>query len=248
MYVERHRKVDFKLNSSKRQLFGHLMLSLILTAFAVSIISVACYASIEEIDNAIQETNVSIEELNAVIAEGEADKVTAHEMAEKARELDLDEEHVVITEAKKIYSEAHDRAETAKATLESKQSELSALQAKKDAELAEIARAEEEAKKNSKGRYIGDFKLTGYCPCAKCCGSYGNKTATGVTPKEGTTIAVDPRVIPYGTTVYIEGVGYRVAQDCGGAIKSKKIDVFVSNHSACFRPEINTTAAVYIVE
>lgn len=53
-------------------------------------------------------------------------------------------------------------------------------------------------------------------------------TSTGVTAVEGKTIAVDPNIIPYGSTVLIDGKEY-LAQDCGGAIKGNKIDVFVES-------------------
>ena len=58
-------------------------------------------------------------------------------------------------------------------------------------------------------------------------------TATGTTPKWG-TIAVDPSVIPYGTKVYIPRFGRTfVAEDCGGAIKGNKIDIFMNSESEC---------------
>lgn len=60
----------------------------------------------------------------------------------------------------------------------------------------------------------------------------GNRTATGVWPKEG-LIAVDPRVIPLGTQVYVEGYGYAVAADTGGAIKGNIIDVFFPSLQRC---------------
>lgn len=77
---------------------------------------------------------------------------------------------------------------------------------------------------------LGTFKLTAYCPCYKCSEGYGARTSTGKTAQVGRTIAVDPRVIPYGSRVMINGHEY-IAEDCGGAIKQKKIDIFFSSHA-----------------
>lgn len=81
------------------------------------------------------------------------------------------------------------------------------------------------------GKYLGRFKITHYCTCAQCNGGWGAKTAWagGIVP--GQTIAVDPNVIPKLAEVYIDGYGYRRAEDCGGAIKGNRIDVAVSSHS-----------------
>ena len=77
---------------------------------------------------------------------------------------------------------------------------------------------------------LGEFKLTAYCPCSKCNGKWaGGITSTGVTAQAGRTIAVDPKVIPYGSHVVINGHEY-VAEDCGGAIKNKRIDVYFDTH------------------
>lgn len=53
------------------------------------------------------------------------------------------------------------------------------------------------------GEPLGEFRLTAYCPCMKCCGKTDGITSTGTTAAEGRTIAVDPRVIPYGSAVTI---------------------------------------------
>ena len=75
------------------------------------------------------------------------------------------------------------------------------------------------------------YLLTAYCPCYKCSEGYGDLTATGKRAVEGRTIAVDPKVIPYGTELYIDGVGYRTAEDCGGLVKGKHIDVYFDSHA-----------------
>lgn len=79
-------------------------------------------------------------------------------------------------------------------------------------------------------QYIGDFKITAYCPCVKCCGKSDGITATGTKATAGRTVAVDPSVIPYGTRLYIDGNIY-TAEDCGGEIKGNKVDIFFNTHS-----------------
>ncbi len=49
-------------------------------------------------------------------------------------------------------------------------------------------------------------------------------TALGL-PAERGVVAVDPDVVPYGTKLWVEGYGFAVAGDCGGAIKGDRIDV-----------------------
>ena len=62
----------------------------------------------------------------------------------------------------------------------------------------------------------------------------GNRTATGTWPSRG-TVAVDPRVIPLGTKLYIEGYGPAVAADTGGAIKGQIIDLYLPTEDQCWQ-------------
>lgn len=80
--------------------------------------------------------------------------------------------------------------------------------------------------------YIGTFDCTAYCAeeYPHICGGTGI-TASGAPVTAGLTVAIDPEVIPLGTILYIEGVGVRIAQDTGSAIKGQKIDVAVETHT-----------------
>lgn len=83
------------------------------------------------------------------------------------------------------------------------------------------------------------FTVTAYCSCKICCGNYSPevtgreaRTSTGAIPQQGRTIAVDPMVIPYGTSVHIDGMGDYIAEDCGGAVRQNHIDVYFDSHEA----------------
>jgi 3D (Asp-Asp-Asp) domain-containing protein len=79
---------------------------------------------------------------------------------------------------------------------------------------------------------LGEFKVTHYCPCPKCCGEWADGvTYTGTVATEGRTIAVDPDVIPLGTVVVIDGQEY-TAEDIGGAIQGSRIDIYMDSHQA----------------
>ena len=82
-------------------------------------------------------------------------------------------------------------------------------------------------------KYLGKYKITHYCPCKRCCGGY-TKTASGTRPKAKRTIAVDSNYIKLGSKVKIGKTTY-IAEDTGGAIKGKKIDIFVKSHSEALK-------------
>lgn len=70
-------------------------------------------------------------------------------------------------------------------------------------------------------------------------GSNGNSyTFTGTRPRRNpdgySSIAVDPRVIPLGTKLWVEGYGYAIAEDTGGAIKGNAVDLFFNSSSEVY--------------
>lgn len=77
---------------------------------------------------------------------------------------------------------------------------------------------------------LGMYDITAYCACVKCCGKSDGITATGTKATEGRTIAADPKVLPYGTKVIINDHEY-IVEDCGGAVKGNRIDLFFDSHS-----------------
>ena len=79
--------------------------------------------------------------------------------------------------------------------------------------------------------YLGTFVATYYC-CERyphICGTGDGLTATGVAVEPG-IVAVDPKVIPLGSTVVIDGEEY-LAADTGGLIKGQRVDIAVPTHA-----------------
>lgn len=94
---------------------------------------------------------------------------------------------------------------------------------------------------------LGKFDLTWYSPKELGKDNASQlKTSTGTTPKEGRTIAVDPKIIPYGSIVYIQDYGYYIAEDKGGAIKQNRIDIFTNSHEKAIQ-EGHKVANVWIL-
>ena len=77
--------------------------------------------------------------------------------------------------------------------------------------------------------------------------SPGAKTASGTTVTEGRTIAVDPDLIPLGWWVYIEGYGFYRAEDTGGAVKGKIIDIYFDSSNQVKRFGRKKGNTVYVI-
>ena len=73
------------------------------------------------------------------------------------------------------------------------------------------------------------YKVTAYCPCAKCCGKASGRTAAGTKATAGRTVAASSQ-FAFGTQLNIGGHVYTV-EDRGGAINGNKIDIFVNSHA-----------------
>ena len=97
------------------------------------------------------------------------------------------------------------------------------------------------------GTYLGDYTITYYCGCEKCCGKTDKITKLGTTAMAGRTVGTDWNVIAPTTKIYIEGVGERVVEDTGGGIQGNHIDVYVDSHEEALQLG-RATRKVYTVE
>lgn len=81
------------------------------------------------------------------------------------------------------------------------------------------------------GQYLRSIKMvaTGYA-AGHCGGSASGHAALGMHAGKG-IVAVDPRLIPLGTHLYVVGYGYCLAADTGGAIKGNRIDLCFDSYN-----------------
>lgn len=171
---------------------------------------------------------VSSAEIKKDIDAANAKCEAAHQLAENARALGVDESHYTIWYAKKLWAEHNE--------------DVVALTKEYNKALAEEKKAAEVA---SNGVALGTFKLTFYTGAADEGGSI---TAMGTPVTPWYTVAVDPRVIPLGSKLRIEGYnGIFVAQDTGSAIRGSILDLAVGSKTEANRLGIQYRK-VYLVK
>lgn len=92
------------------------------------------------------------------------------------------------------------------------------------------ARAEQAAAYEAMGvwTYAGEFTVTAYCPCEACCGRWADGVTASGLPAGPGIVAVDPDVVPLGSTVIVDGQKY-LAADTG--VTGNRIDICVTDHS-----------------
>lgn len=81
--------------------------------------------------------------------------------------------------------------------------------------------------------YVGRYLITGYDICERCCGKTDGVTASGTIAAVGRTVAASAE-FPFGTHLYIEGIGERIVEDRGGAIGGGRLDVLCHDHAECY--------------
>src|SRR5690625_896354 len=153
--------------------------------------------------------------------EEEAEETVTEPEEETSEEPEADEkEEVVKEQVNEDASQPESPKEDSKATAKAAPSNTNDKVAEQAAPVQEETKSEDKAEGN-----VIHATATAYT--AKCVGCSGI-TATGVdlnANPNAKVIAVDPSVIPLGSQVYVEGYGYAVAADTGGAIKGNKVDV-----------------------
>lgn len=157
-----------------------------------------------------QTVNIVAEEVKKENVENK----TIEDTQEKQIEKNKEEKKDVVTKKKETSKkdENTDKKETSK-----KKSTSTKKTTKKSS-------AKKSTKKESKKVNLGTFKVYAY--------SSGGITASGARTKANHTVAVDPKVIPLGSKIMVNGKVYK-AEDTGGAIKGKKLDIYMPSESAC---------------
>lgn len=97
--------------------------------------------------------------------------------------------------------------------------------------------------------YVGDFKITYYCDerYDHICGGNG-VTASGKPTEVGVTAAADWSVLPKGSKIYIQNVGWREVQDIGGGVNGQHVDVLVHGHQEALNIGTSTEGVWLLVE
>lgn len=129
-------------------------------------------------------------------------------------------------EAAAAQQAAAEAAAAQQAAAEAAVAQAAAEAAAAQAAAEEAARQQAEQQSSSGGTYLGTFKITAYCNCAKCNGVAGRATASGRMPVSNHTVAMGG--VPFGTQLLIFGTVYTV-DDRGTPYGH--VDIFFDTHA-----------------
>lgn len=90
---------------------------------------------------------------------------------------------------------------------------------------------------------LGEYRISAYCPCEKCCGWSTGITASGTQATAGRTVAMND--VPFGTHIIIDGHEY-IVEDTGG-FNSKLVDVFFNTHEEALNSGLWVMREVFMV-
>lgn len=190
--------------------------------------------SLEQTKKELKSTSYIVEDVKTANTELTAKLSEATQNSEKlsTQVSELTQANSKLQAANKQLQEDYNTLKKNKAIAAEKAKKLSSSQsasteAGKNTEYVSVSRSNNQTA--TKTFYVEATAYTAYC--AGCSG----KTRTGINLRANPDIkvvAVDPRIIPLGSRVWVEGYGYAVAGDTGGAIKGNKVDLFMSSKSA----------------
>ncbi|MCU5207912.1 cell wall-binding protein EntB [Bacillus paranthracis] len=189
-------------------------------------------AKVQEIAKAKEEAKV--QEIAKAKEEAKAQEIAKAKEEAKAQEIAKAKEEAKAQEIAKAKEEAKAR-EIAKAKEEAKAREIA--KAKEEAKAREALKAKEESKNNAQSaKRELRVVATAYTADPSENGTYGGRVLTAMghdltANPNMRIIAVDPKVIPLGSKVWVEGYGEAIAGDTGSAIKGNRIDVLMGSKS-----------------
>ena len=203
-------------------------------------------AKAQEIARTKEEAKVR--EMEKAKEEARAQEIAKAKEEAKARELEKEKEEAKAQEIAKAKEEAKAR-EIEKAKEEAKAKAQEIAKAKEEAKAREVEKAKEEAKAKeaTKTQEVSKNNIqsakreltvvaTAYTADPSENGTYGGRVLTAMghdltANPNMRIIAVDPKVIPLGSKVWVEGYGEAIAGDTGSAIKGNRIDVLMGSKS-----------------
>ena len=188
----------------------------VLVAVLIVMFCVFVYAK-----DTVKTYNEKTEDLAIDIQSLETEKTNIEEQKD---EIEKQREEIK-TEQERLLSEAEQLAKNNQSIIEENMRLQDSLKMAASVGIEPIhfdtAEATDTAVDYSKLTYIGEFEGTAYTPSPDECSNNLGITASGKPIVPGVSIAVDTNYWKLGTEFYIEGLGYVVAHDTGGAVKGK---------------------------